>query len=221
MIHRISKFLGIGLSLVASIAASLEALHLYDLIESHIPAWLRPMFKPEHTLILAGVGILMFFAERIEKGLHQRDPTLVPTQTANPNVTQIANPVIEASQKVEIHNYASSTTASQTPQHSWRERLEHNVEFLGASKIRTDLEAEINDDRSGVTAVKACFLNRSKPGIKIADFNYARARVVFKNRLGLEVADISKVVWLGQGTKDTLHIRANTKECILLATLLR
>jgi hypothetical protein len=226
MFHWITKILGSGLFLFAVITAALESLHFYDLIESHLPSWLLPMIKPEHTLILALVGILVFFADRvhnlgndmqIKKDSRSSEPLQVATQTGNPAVTQTANPVIDASQKVEIHNYPNFPKTSQTPKRSLPERPEHNVEFLGARKIKTNLEAEIDDDGDGVIAVKACFLNRSKPGIKIADFDYARARIVFKNSLGLEVADISKVLWLGHGTKDTVHIAVNTKECVLLA----
>jgi len=134
-----------------------------------------------------------------------------PQQIASPTITQNANP----SQKVEIHNHPVSPPP--VPVKTEPERVRHNVLFLGAKKIWTDIEHEVFGSDEGFPALRACFLNKPIPGAKIGDFDYARARIVFRDASDTEVAAVSKPKWLNHGTKDVVHIEGNTTECLLLA----
>lgn len=98
-----------------------------------------------------------------------------------------------------------------------REHHKHNVKFLGASSIYTDMERQTFSATEGFPAVKVCFLNQPIPGAHIADFTNASARIVFQNKAGEEVLSVNHPKWLNRKTQRYVNIKGNIPECILLA----
>lgn len=202
----------------------LESAHHFELIEELIPEWLKPMINEKVNFGLILVGILIFLAayfdHKFENQKHNQSrkeeikphpvasaPTVATTQTANPVTTQ----------KVEIHNYPHPTQGYAVQERSKDVPPMHNVRCLGAKSIWTHFEREVFDKEDGVPGVKVSFLNESIPGVKISDFDYAKARIVIQNTSGVEVAATAKPVWLNHDINAAVHIEANCTESILLA----
>jgi hypothetical protein len=99
--------------------------------------------------------------------------------------------------------------------------FEHNVQFLGIKSTLAGFDGqafkEVFDLAAGHPALKACFLNKSVPGMKIKDLDYVKVRVVIKDVSGEDVASIAKPLWLNHDPEDRIHLEVNTPECILIA----
>lgn len=217
---------GLVLSSAVFIVGILEwllfLLHYTEFLEKIAP-WLGRV-SPTRIWVTISVGIVLFFIawmRRKEELSGTSEHESVPpsggiTQTANPSFSQSG-----ATQKVEIHNYPPVIPPSlpKPPEKEVVQSPTHNVVFQGARRIKFDLEMtrEINGDQSGIIAVKACFLNRSIPGKRVSDFNYATAHVVYRTALAEEVAETSKVAWVGPYAAKYVHFRVNRPECIVLA----
>jgi hypothetical protein len=120
---------------------------------------------------------------------------------------------LTANPTINIHNYPTSTEQRAHVV----EPVAHNAAFEGASRTITNLSDEVSDDSDGMIAVKACFSNRSKPGVKVANLNGARASVMFKDEAGNEVAEVQDAVWMGSFTQPFVDIPPNGKKCLILA----
>lgn len=226
--YRIGLFLGPAVFVVAVLEWILRLTHYAELIEKSLP-WTEHMIGPTAIWVTMVVGILIFVAawtERKKEKEAERKPELDVKHSHIPKpsvgkLSQTANPVntVDASQKVEIHNhatYVAPTPASPINAISTAS-APHNVQFMGIHKIKTDVANEIFDRTEGFVGVAARFLNRIIPGAKTSDFDYVRARVVFRDVSGREVAEITRPKWLAHEVGDAVHIEVNQTESILLA----
>lgn len=166
--------------------------------------------------VLLWIFLQAFLESQKVKSQHVDKPTALPPVSTG-NIDQRASPtnIVEANPRIEIHNHPSASTSPAKVQ-TWI-KPEHNVQFRGVSKCRTNISGEVYGADEGWPALKACFLNQPIPGRETADFNYARARVIFRSKAGDEVAEVAKAMWLGHRIGEAVHIEANGKECLLLA----
>jgi hypothetical protein len=227
------SFIGMAVGAVMFLVSVAETflliLHYLDLIEHWFPESWHSMFSLRGIFILMALGILVMVIAWVDyKHNSQRHHAIslspsIPTAEnvnnnslkANPSFT--ANPTIDASQKVEIHNHPPFATPTHAPSAPFPVPSPHNIQFMGIKKIKTDVAREVLVPAEGFVGVKACFLNKSIPGTKIRDFDYVRARIVLRNASGEEVAEIDKPKWLGYEPGDAVHIHVNQTRCILLA----
>jgi hypothetical protein len=186
-------------------------------INQFLPHKLAAIINPQVILVFIVVGFILVLVRSGDSArdlMEEKPPTDIKVSAGSS--TQTASPVIDASQKVEIHNYPASQPLSVdiVPQ---RDRPSHHVEFRGATRIKTNFEREIYGDEEGLVGVKACFLNRSIVGQENGDFDYAKARIVYRDGSGTELFEVSKPVWLYHDISEFVHIAANCTECFLLA----
>jgi len=224
--YRIGLILGPAVFAWTVIEWILRFTHYFELIEKALP-WTERMISPTWIWVTMTVGILIFVAawaehkkEKDEERKHRELILKDSTPPALANIDQKISPVntVDASQKVEIHNHPPfSPVPTTVPPNPERPEAKHNVQFRGARKIWTDGEREIFTAQDGIPAIKACFLNEGIPGTKISDFDYARARVHFRNNSGDEIAEIPRAKWLDHGIEEAVHIEGNCKKCLLLA----
>jgi hypothetical protein len=229
--YRIGLILGPVVFLGAVLEWILRLTHYVDLVEKTLP-WTKCMTTPEGIWITVVVGILIFVAawaeRKKEKGeeIKHREgkpeggaPHTPIASVGIANPIQTANPVIDASQKVEIHNHPASLPpipAHPSPR-SPGALPPHNVQFKGVKQIRTDIAREVFDSNEGFVGLKACFSNKIIPGTKTRDFDYVKARIVLRDASGAEVAEITRPIWLDHEPGDAIHIEVNQTQCILLA----
>jgi hypothetical protein len=181
------------------------------------------------------VGILLFATALAERRKEKSDekkwrekgsedssspPPAWPSSTGT--INQKASPVntVDASQKVEIHNHPPSAAPPTIAPRSHRQPVvppPHNVQFIGAKRIKTDVAREVFDGSESFVGVKACFSNKIIPGTKTDDFDYVRARIVFRDKSGAEVTEITRPKWLDHEPGDAVHVEVNGTGCILLA----
>jgi hypothetical protein len=140
------------------------------------------------------------------------------TNMVNANPVQTMSPTIEASPKVEIHNYPFAPS-SPTPKAPPKPEPTHNIQFTGAKQVISDLGSDLlpEDDEHGVPTLKACFLNRSIPGKRVADFEHVTARVVFKTISGHQIAEVCSPAWLNHPLENPVHIECNRSACLIVA----
>ncbi len=173
-------------------------------------------------VMLGGLFVLAvaWFDRKVET--HEPDKLNQPTNdivTSNLGSASIqnqtANPV--TTQSVAIHNYPPQAISS-TQILEKKNEPHYNIKFLDLQKTKTaDPLTEISPTADGFWAIKTGFLNKSIPQVKIDDYEYVRARMVFFDSENREVFSTSKPVWLGHGDNSGIHLDVNTPEYLLLA----
>lgn len=231
--YRIGLILGPALFIAAVLEWILRLIHYAELVEKTLP-WTKPMIDPVGIWVTMVVGILIFLAAWAERkkeknqgkksrGQGWEDGAQRPriAHSSIGNIDQKASPVnaVDASQKVEIHNHPHNAFPSQFPPTPPPQsvRAPHNVRFIGARRIKTDVEREILDGTEGFVGVKACFLNKIIPGTRTSDFDHVRARIVLRDESDIELVEITRPKWLNHEAGDPVHVEVNRTECILLA----
>ena len=219
--YRAGLVLGTAVFIVGILEWFLLLFHYTEFLEKIAP-WLGANPTRISALISAGIVIFVIaWIKRKEESAGTSDhksvqPSSGVTQTASPSFTQSG-----ATQKIEIHNHPPASPSSTEPtEKQQRIKPTHNVIFQGARRIKFDFDMtrEVNEDDRGIIAIKACFLNRSIPGKVVSDFDYAKARIVYKTTEGREIAEISDVTWIRpEGTAKYVHMDVNRPECLVLA----
>jgi hypothetical protein len=174
-------------------------------------------------LLLAGLLVLIFawFDTRSEARENPTSnasfkPALSAGATVAPIQTQLNNPI--TTQTVEIHNYSQQRPNESRQEQAMKELPRYNVKFLGLKQTKTvNLQQEVALTEDGLWAVKARFINQSVPGMKIEDYDFVRARVVFSDSAGREILSISKPIWFDHDLTDHVHFEVNIVRCLLLA----
>ena len=183
-----------------------------------IHAYIKSQRRPEHHQS----SVLPTESSQLTQGhatpsLKEDGFATVANPVLNANPTVAANPVLNANPLIEIHNHPQQPRSAVVKE-TRVESQNHNVKLEGVRQIWTpDLEQEQFDEDDGQIAVVACFLNQSIAGKKIIDFDYVRARVVFRDANGIRVADTSKPKWLNHQTADVVNLEVNRTEYLLLA----
>jgi len=208
---------------------------LNDFLDEHSRVSFLAKPLPGPTVLLGVAGLVLVFRTVLEGrrrketghapgGHHQIAPEPATTikQEASPVIT--ASPIITASPSFTHHahfyppgQYTPPPATRIESQAAAVELQGHNVSFAGVSKCRSNAEEEIIKNDYGNLALKACFINPPKAGKQIEDAHRVRVRAVFRNEAGDEVAEVSSAKWLRHGTDDSVRIRVNTRECLLLA----
>ena len=103
----IQMFVGLGIAMISTLLTCLEAVHFFDLIEQHIPDWIKPMISPEHNLILFGVGWLLAAAAWVEyrHALRKHDDESHSTGAAASNTASSVGNVLEQHQHFHLPDY--------------------------------------------------------------------------------------------------------------------
>ena len=135
-------------------------------------------------------------------------------QTANPVVTQTANPTIN----VNVGNPLVSQPSQPTTEVA---KPRPNIRFVETKSLGIHAgEGEFFESPQGLGDYRvavACFRNEAivgqtlkQPGIQ--------AHIIFRDSVGTEVADVSSGVWL-QVYKDAAPFTVGTKRCVILFLL--
>ena len=193
------------------VSGILEILHYFDLLDHLLGEKIAGLASGRNFIVLMVVGLLVFvFAWADHRNELRRNPVSHP-----PRQSQVANPV--TTQTVEIHNYPPQQSAVHKQEQVANQIRRHNVQFLGLSRTKTDLQREVPLSEDGIWTVKASFINKSIPGMKVDDYDYVRARVVFSDSGGREILSLSKPIWLDHELTDAVHFEVNTTACLLTA----
>ncbi len=219
--YRIGMILGPAMFMAAILEWILRLTHYVELLEKSLP-WTEHMTSPIGIWITMMVGIIIFLAawaeyekEKKEEekpkqpaGTAPSSPSVVsnPIQTVSPTIT--VNPTIDASQH---HHYpappalAETKTPAPTPK--------HNVVFV-SRKVANIVPVEDqttyfvfpSDDIESPMVLKAFianFRNDRIPGIKVPDWDYVYAQIIYRNKYGGEIESVGSASWVGTPKKHT------------------
>jgi hypothetical protein len=141
-----------------------------------------------------------------------------------------ANPVVDVSQKVELHQHFSLPPVNPAPSLPEQKPSppSHNVTYIGRKVARLYIpedalneawfEVPENQDTWSVKGFIANFSNNNIPGALVQDWRDVRAHIIYRGKHGEEMRSVEAASWVRSATGE-VNISLGSVKSVVIAIL--